>query len=49
MEIDVDEVPWRPALLTEPYRVIDGTFVLPTGPGWGSDIDEAALRKRASI
>jgi galactonate dehydratase len=22
----------------------DGELILPTGPGWGADIDEAALR-----
>ena len=40
MEIDMDEVPWRPKLLTNPYRVENGEFILPSGPGWGTDIDE---------
>ena len=44
MELDVDEVPWKPKLLTHPYRIENGTFVLPAGPGWGTDIDEAVLR-----
>lgn len=44
MELDVDEVPWRPALLTNPYRVEDGMFVLPEGPGWGTGIDESVAR-----
>ncbi|MFM1814293.1 MAG: hypothetical protein RLZ98_988 [Pseudomonadota bacterium] len=43
MEIDVDEVPWRTHLLTCPYRIEDGAFVLPDGAGWGTDIDESAV------
>ena len=43
MEIDVDEVPWRPALLTNPYKLEDGCITLPKGPGWGTDVDEAML------
>ena len=35
MEIDMDEVPWRPKLLTNPYRVENGEFVLPSGRGGG--------------
>jgi L-alanine-DL-glutamate epimerase-like enolase superfamily enzyme len=44
MELDVDEVPWKPKLLTNPYAIENGAFVLPAGPGWGTDIDEAVLR-----
>ncbi|HEY2230142.1 MAG TPA: mandelate racemase/muconate lactonizing enzyme family protein, partial [Xanthobacteraceae bacterium] len=44
MELDVDEVPWKPKLLTQPYRIEDGAFVPPAGPGWGTEIDEAVLR-----
>jgi galactonate dehydratase len=44
MEFDVDEVPWKRELLTNPARIENGAFVLPTGPGWGTDIDEAVLR-----
>ena len=44
MELDVDEVPWRSQLLTNPYRIEDGHFVLPTGPGWGADIVEEIVR-----
>jgi L-alanine-DL-glutamate epimerase-like enolase superfamily enzyme len=47
MEIDVDEVPWRSKLLTNPYRVENGEFRLPSGPGWGTDIDEAVARSHA--
>ncbi|MSQ50548.1 MAG: mandelate racemase/muconate lactonizing enzyme family protein [Betaproteobacteria bacterium] len=44
MEIDVDEVPWRSRLLTRPYKIVDGEFHIPTGPGWGADIDEEIVR-----
>src|SRR5260370_27636962 len=38
MEFDVDEVPWKPKLLTNPPRIENGAFVLPAGPGWGTPI-----------
>jgi L-alanine-DL-glutamate epimerase-like enolase superfamily enzyme len=44
MEIDMDEVPWRPKLLTNPYRVENGELIVPSGPGWGTDIDEEVAR-----
>jgi galactonate dehydratase len=44
MELDVDEVPWKPKLLTKPPKIENGMFSLPAGPGWGTDIDEAVLR-----
>jgi galactonate dehydratase len=44
LEFDEDEVPWRRSLLTQPFMVKDGAFQLPTGPGWGADIDEAVAR-----
>jgi L-alanine-DL-glutamate epimerase-like enolase superfamily enzyme len=44
MELDVDEVPWRPMFLTNPYVVERGEFLLPTGIGWGTDIDEDVAR-----
>ena len=44
MELDVDEVPWRPNLLTNPYKVENGEFTLPSGPGWGTDIDEVVAK-----
>ena len=45
MELDIDEVPWRPQLLTNPYKVEDGCFVLPKGIGWGTDVNEDMLIK----
>jgi galactonate dehydratase len=47
MEFDVDEVPWKPSLLTKPPVIENGEFILPTGPGWGTEVDEEMLRKHA--
>jgi L-alanine-DL-glutamate epimerase-like enolase superfamily enzyme len=49
MDLDVDESPWCSSLLTNPYRLENGSFVIPKGLGWGTDVDEAMLIKhRAS-
>ena len=45
MEIDIDDVPWKDELVTKPPVVESGELVVPTGPGWGADIDEAVVRK----
>jgi len=47
-ELDVDEVPWKQKFLTMPLQVENGEIVLPTSPGWGTDVDEAALRAHPS-
>ena len=44
MEFDADEVPWKPQMLTKPYVIENGEMLLPAGPGWGTEIDEAVLR-----
>ena len=44
MEIDIDDVPWKGELVTRPPVIKDGHIHLPTGPGWGADIDEKVLR-----
>lgn len=47
MEIDVDGVPWRDELVSEPPRIVGGDLVVPTGPGWGVEVDEDAIRAHA--
>jgi galactonate dehydratase len=47
MEIDIDDVPWKDDLVTEPPRIENGHLILPTKPGWGADVNEAAVRKHA--
>jgi galactonate dehydratase len=44
MEYDVDEVPWRDSLFTHPPVIENGQMLVPTRPGWGSDVVEAAVK-----
>ena len=45
MEIDIDGVPWRDEIVDTPAVFNKGDYILPTGPGWGVEVDEAGLRK----
>ncbi|HEY4517299.1 MAG TPA: mandelate racemase/muconate lactonizing enzyme family protein [Candidatus Paceibacterota bacterium] len=44
MEYDVDDVPWRDALFTKLPKIIAGAMEVPKGPGWGTEVNEEALR-----
>jgi L-alanine-DL-glutamate epimerase-like enolase superfamily enzyme len=44
METDPDVVPWQDDLFTVKPSVTDGHMTLPTGPGWGTEVNEAAVR-----
>jgi galactonate dehydratase len=44
MEIDPDVVPWYDDLVTHRPEIKDGHLILPTRPGWGSDVNEEAVR-----
>jgi galactonate dehydratase len=44
MEFVVDEAPWTRDFLTAPLVIEDGELVLPDSPGWGSDVNEDAVR-----
>jgi L-alanine-DL-glutamate epimerase-like enolase superfamily enzyme len=44
MEFVVDEAPWVKDFLTRPLVIEDGELWLPNTPGWGSDINEEAVR-----
>jgi L-alanine-DL-glutamate epimerase-like enolase superfamily enzyme len=46
MELRVDEAPWTREYLTHPPVVQDGFLHVPDRPGWGSEINEEALRAR---
>ncbi len=46
METDIDSVPWRDEYVTSVPVVENGEMVLPTGPGWGIEINEKAVRAR---
>lgn len=44
LEYDVDAVPWRDEVFTSAPVVVDGRMAVPTGPGWGCEPDEEAIR-----
>jgi galactonate dehydratase len=44
MEIDPDTVPWYDELVTVKPDIRDGYLHLPTGPGWGTEVNEEAVR-----
>ena len=46
MEIDIDSAPWRDEFYTVVPTIENGEFILPEGPGWGIDVNEAAVRAR---
>ena len=45
MEIDIDDVPWKDDLVTEPPEIIDGYMTIPNRPGWGADLNEKEVVK----
>ena len=44
MEIDPDHVPWYDDLVTVKPRIEGGQLFVPTGPGWGTEVNEEAVR-----
>jgi galactonate dehydratase len=36
MEIEIDDVPWKDDLVTEPPHIENGHLIMPTKPGWVS-------------
>ena len=45
LEVDVDDVPWREELTTAVPEISGGALTIPTGPGWGADVNEDVLRE----
>ncbi len=45
LEIDVDDVPLREELVTRLPEIKDGYIKIPSGPGWGTELNEEAARK----
>ena len=45
MEIDIDGVPWRDEIVDNPAVFENGDYILPKGPGWGVEPNEAAMRR----
>jgi galactonate dehydratase len=46
MEIDIDGVAWRDELVSAPPVIENGDLLVPKGPGWGVEVNEAAVRAR---
>jgi len=44
MEIDVDDVPWKDDLVTNPPQIENGYIRVPSGPGWGTELNEDVAR-----
>jgi L-alanine-DL-glutamate epimerase-like enolase superfamily enzyme len=40
----VDEAPWVADLFTHPVVLANGEIKVPDRPGWGTDINEEAVR-----
>jgi L-alanine-DL-glutamate epimerase-like enolase superfamily enzyme len=49
MEIDVEDVPWKDALVTHPPVIESGDLLTPTGPGWGADVNEDVVRAHPPV
>merc|ERR1719230_2169421 len=43
LEVDVDDVAWKDEIVTSVPLIKDGIFHLPTGPGWGVELNETAI------
>ena len=48
-EIFLDFLPAYQELLTEPLVIRDGSFEVPSGPGWGTDLDLDAVGARPPV
>lgn len=44
MEIDIEDVPWKDSLVTNPPVIDDGQLLIPTGIGWGAEVNEDVVR-----
>jgi L-alanine-DL-glutamate epimerase-like enolase superfamily enzyme len=44
MEIDIEDVSWKDALVSVPPAIEDGHLLIPTGAGWGAEVNEDVVR-----
>jgi L-alanine-DL-glutamate epimerase-like enolase superfamily enzyme len=42
-EVDIDDVPWKDDLTTEVPAIEGGILTIPSGAGWGADVNENVL------
>ncbi len=45
MEVDIDDVPWKDDLTGSPLKYHNGHLDIPTGPGWGLNLNEELAKK----
>ncbi|MDP0926459.1 mandelate racemase/muconate lactonizing enzyme family protein [Paracoccus onubensis] len=45
MEMDIDDVPWKGEFVTHQPVIEDGHLLVPSRPGWGTDVDEKAVAR----
>ena len=43
LEVDIDDVPWKDQVTTEIPEIHDGQLAIPTGLGWGVNVNEDIL------
>ena len=46
LEVDVDDVPWKDEITSVP-EIVSGNLTIPTGPGWGCDVNEDMFKRGA--
>lgn len=44
MEIDIEDVPWKDNLVSTPPLIENGELLIPTGAGWGVEVNEEVIR-----
>jgi galactonate dehydratase len=44
MEIDIEDVPWKDTVVTKPPVIEAGELLIPTGVGWGTEVNEEVVR-----
>ena len=44
MEIDIEDVPWKDDLVTAVPVIENGELLMPSGIGWGADVNEEVIR-----
>jgi L-alanine-DL-glutamate epimerase-like enolase superfamily enzyme len=45
LEMDIDDVPWKGEFVTHQPVIEDGHMIVPSRPGWGTDVDEKAVAR----
>jgi galactonate dehydratase len=45
LEMDIDDVPWKGEFVTHRTEIENGEMLVPNRPGWGTEVDEAAVRR----